>query len=115
MTGFDGWGEATQGRPGNTYETLETMDIMVRNYFAPVLVGLDLEDTGTVIAKYHAARYGHPIAKSGGEMTGFLRVGDQDIFSGIPVTCGKAVLIDVAGLGIEVNMKRLAQAAIAVK
>ena len=24
--GIEGWGEATQGRPGNTYETLETMD-----------------------------------------------------------------------------------------
>ena len=22
-TGIEGWGEATQGRPGNTYETLE--------------------------------------------------------------------------------------------
>ena len=27
--GIEGWGEATQGRPGNTYETLETMEIMV--------------------------------------------------------------------------------------
>ena len=26
--GIEGWGEATQGRPGNTYETLETMEIM---------------------------------------------------------------------------------------
>jgi L-alanine-DL-glutamate epimerase-like enolase superfamily enzyme len=34
--------------PGNTYETLETMDIMVRKYFAPALVGMNLEDTGAV-------------------------------------------------------------------
>ncbi|HLN88352.1 MAG TPA: mandelate racemase/muconate lactonizing enzyme family protein [Candidatus Limnocylindrales bacterium] len=66
--GIEGWGEATQGRPGNTYEILETMDIMVRKYFAPPLVGLNLEDTGTVIAKFHAARYGHPIAKAGLEI-----------------------------------------------
>ncbi len=26
--GIEGWGEGTQGRPGNTYETLETMEIM---------------------------------------------------------------------------------------
>ena len=25
--GVEGWGEGTQGRPGNTYETLETMEI----------------------------------------------------------------------------------------
>ena len=37
--GIEGWGEATQGRPGNTYETLETMEIMARKYFAPALIG----------------------------------------------------------------------------
>ncbi len=62
--GIEGWGEATQGRPGNTYETLETMDIMARKYFAPVLVGMELEETGMVIGKLHGARYGHPITKA---------------------------------------------------
>ena len=65
--GVEGWGEATQGRPGNTYETLETMDIMVRKYFAPVLIGMELEATGTVISKLQATRYGHPITKAGVE------------------------------------------------
>ncbi len=45
--GVEGWGEATQGRPGNTYETLETMEIMARKYFAPALIGMDLEETGS--------------------------------------------------------------------
>src|SRR5262245_55865406 len=63
--GIEGWGEATQGRPGNTYETLETMDVMVRHYFAPALIGLDLDETGAVINKLQAVRYGHPIAKAG--------------------------------------------------
>ncbi len=40
--GIEGWGEATQGRPGNTYETLETMEIMAQKYFAPALIGMDL-------------------------------------------------------------------------
>ncbi len=62
--GIEGWGEATQGRPGNTYETLETMAIMVRNYFAPALTGMNLDDTGTVLGKLHAARSGHPMAKA---------------------------------------------------
>ena len=66
--GIEGWGEATQGRPGNTYETLETMDIMVRKYFAPALVGMNLEDTGAVITKLQSTRYGHPITKAGIEI-----------------------------------------------
>ena len=51
--GIEGWGEATQGRPGNTYETLETMEIMAQKYFAPALIGMDLEETGAVISKLH--------------------------------------------------------------
>ncbi|MBM4296114.1 MAG: hypothetical protein FJ143_00055 [Deltaproteobacteria bacterium] len=63
--GVEGWGEATQGRPGNTYETLETMEIMARKYFAPALIGMDLEDTGAVVKKLQTIRYGHPITKAG--------------------------------------------------
>lgn len=54
--GIEGWGEATQGRPGNTYETLQTMAIMARQYFAPALVGMDLEVTGMVLDELHAVR-----------------------------------------------------------
>jgi muconate cycloisomerase len=61
---IEGWGEATQGRPGNSYETLETMDIMVRRYFAPALVGIDLEDIGDVVTRLHKIRIGHPCAKA---------------------------------------------------
>ena len=66
--GVEGWGEATQGRPGNTYETLETMAIMVRRYFAPALIGMDLEEIGAVINKLQGVRYGHPITKAGLEI-----------------------------------------------
>ncbi len=66
--GIEGWGEATQGRPGNTYETLETMAIMMRRYFAPALIGMDLEETGVVMNKLHGVRYGHPITKAGLEI-----------------------------------------------
>jgi L-alanine-DL-glutamate epimerase-like enolase superfamily enzyme len=62
--GIEGWGEATQGRPGNTYETLETMEIMAQKYFAPALLKMDLEDTGAVLLKLHRARQGHPITKA---------------------------------------------------
>jgi muconate cycloisomerase len=62
--GIEGWGEATQGRPGNTYETLETMEILVRNYFAPALIGLDLEETGSVLQRLHRVRSGHPLTKA---------------------------------------------------
>jgi hypothetical protein len=44
-------------------------------------------------------------------MTGFLRLGNQDVFSRIPVTRGKAVLTATPGLGIEVNHNGLSQLA----
>ena len=40
-------------------------------------------------------------------MTGFMRLGEQDIFSPILVTRGKATLPMTAGLGIEVNKEKL--------
>ena len=46
-------------------------------------------------------------AQSGGEMTGFMRLGEQDIFSPILVTRGKASPPMTAGLGIEVNKQKL--------
>ncbi|MGE5818604.1 MAG: mandelate racemase/muconate lactonizing enzyme family protein, partial [Deltaproteobacteria bacterium] len=73
--GIEGWGEATQGRPGNTYETLETMEIMAREYFAPALIGLDLEETGTVLIKLHGARHGHPLTKAAMETALFDALG----------------------------------------
>jgi muconate cycloisomerase len=62
--GVEGWGEATQGRPGNTYETLETMTVMARNYFAPPLIGMDLENFGAVVQKLQQIRYGNPLSKA---------------------------------------------------
>ncbi|MGH8513079.1 MAG: hypothetical protein ACREV8_03880, partial [Gammaproteobacteria bacterium] len=46
-------------------------------------------------------------AQKGGEMTGFLRLGVQDIFSPIAVTRGKARPPMTAGHGIEVNKEKL--------
>jgi L-alanine-DL-glutamate epimerase-like enolase superfamily enzyme len=66
--GIKGWGEATQGRPGNTYETLERMEIMAQKHFAPALIEMDLEQTGAVLLKLHRARQGHPITKAAIEM-----------------------------------------------
>jgi muconate cycloisomerase len=74
-SGIEGWGEGTQGRPGNTYETLETMEIMTQRYFAPALIGLDIEDTGTVLNKLHRVRYGHPITKAAIETALFDALG----------------------------------------
>lgn len=73
--GIEGWGEGTQGRPGNTYETLETMEIMAQKYFAPALIGLDLEETGTVLSILHRVRYGHPITKAAIETALFDALG----------------------------------------
>jgi len=73
--GVEGWGEGTQGRPGNTYETLETMEIMTQKYFAPALVDMNLEETGKVISKLHAVRLGHPITKAAIETAVFDALG----------------------------------------
>ncbi len=40
-------------------------------------------------------------------MTGFMRLGEQDIFSPIPVTRGKAAPPMTAGHGIEVDKDKL--------
>jgi L-alanine-DL-glutamate epimerase-like enolase superfamily enzyme len=50
-------------------------------------------------------------AQPGGEMTGFLRLGEQDIFSPLPVTGGKVSLPRQPGLGIEVDKEKLERAA----
>ena len=73
--GIEGWGEGTQGRPGNTYETLETMAIMTQKYFAPALVGMDLEETGAVVSRLQRVRYGHPITKAAIETALFDALG----------------------------------------
>src|SRR5215471_11974739 len=73
--GIEGWGEATQGRPGNTYETLETMEIMVRKYFGPALIGMDLEATGAVLQTLHQIRSGHPLTKAALEIALFDALG----------------------------------------
>ena len=71
----EGWGEATQGRPGNSYETLETMEIMAQKYFAPALIGMALEDTGVVVQRLNGTRYGHPMAKAAVETALFDALG----------------------------------------
>jgi len=73
--GIEGWGEATQGRPGNTYETLETMEIMMRKYFGPALIGMDLEETGSLLQTLHQIRYGHPLTKAALETALFDALG----------------------------------------
>ena len=73
--GIEGWGEATQGRPGNTYETLETMEIMVRKYFGPALIGMDLEETGSTLQTLQQIRSGHPLTKAAVETALFDALG----------------------------------------
>ena len=46
-------------------------------------------------------------AQPGGEMTGFMRLGEQDIFSPIKVSRGRAHPPMIAGHGIEVDKEKL--------
>ena len=111
--GIEGWGEATQGRPGNTYETLETMEIMVRNYFAPPLIGMDLEETGKLLLKLHQVRYGHPLTKAALETAFFDAMGKLYWlplyrFFGGPY---RSEIELVGGLGLDLGPEGIAQRA----
>jgi len=77
----------------------------------PVVVGQGSACTPLLSAAEMHLHASLPNAQPGGEMTGFLRLGNQDVFSRIPVTRGKAVLTDTPGLGIEVNHNGLSQLA----
>ena len=108
--GIEGWGEATQGRPGNTYETLETMEIMAQKYFAPALVGADFDEMGALLGKLHGLRYGHPITKAAIEIALFDALGK---LYGLPLCrlLGNPYRreIDlVGGLGMDLGAKAIA-------
>jgi len=107
--GIEGWGEATQGRPGNTYETLETMEIMVQKYFGPALVGTDLEDTGAVLEKLHRTRYGHPLTKAAVETAVYDAMGKHYQvplyrFFGGPF---RREIELVGGLGLDLGLEKI--------
>lgn len=72
--GIEGWGEATQGRPGNTYELRDYGDHVLK-YFAPALIGRDIEETGSVMQTLHQIRYGHPLTKAALETALFDALG----------------------------------------
>jgi muconate cycloisomerase len=108
--GTEGWGEATQGRPGNTYETLETMAVMAQKYFAPALIGMDLEETGSVVSTLHRVRYGHPITKAAIEIALFDALGKS---YRLPLCCllggpYRREIELVGGLGMDLGVKTIA-------
>ena len=51
--GIEGWGEATQGRPGNTYETLGNHGDHGAALFRAGADRYGLEETGAVINQLH--------------------------------------------------------------
>jgi muconate cycloisomerase len=111
--GIEGWGEATQGRPGNTYETLETMEIMARKYFAPGLIGMDLEATGSVLETMHQTRSGHPLTKAALETALFDALGKLYRvplyrFLGGPY---RTVIELVGGLGLDLGPESIGKRA----
>jgi muconate cycloisomerase len=108
--GIEGWGEGTQGRPGNTYETLETMAVMAQKYFAPALIGMDIEETGSVVSALHRVRYGHPITKAAIEIALFDALGK---LHGLPLCrlLGNPYRREielVGGLGMDLGAKAVA-------
>ncbi|HET7006002.1 MAG TPA: enolase C-terminal domain-like protein [Candidatus Binatia bacterium] len=108
--GIEGWGEAAQGRPGNTYETLETMRLMVRHYFAPALIGMDFEETGAVIDRLNGVRYGHPITKAGLEIAlydGLGKLYNLPVYRLLGGPYRRQIEL-VGGLGMDLNAEAIA-------
>ena len=115
--GVEGWGEATQGRPGNTYETLETMTVMVRNYFAPRLIGMDLEDIGPVVQQLQQARYGNPLSKAAVETALFDALA-RHYHVPLYVLLGGPYRKEIAltgGLGLDLGPKEIVEQARSLK
>jgi muconate cycloisomerase len=108
--GIEGWGEATQGRPGNTYETLETMEIMTRRYFAPAVMGMNIEDMGAVVRELQQARFGHPVTKAALEIALLDALGK---LYGAPLChllggpCRRDIEL-VGGLGLDLGPEKIA-------
>jgi muconate cycloisomerase len=115
--GIEGWGEATQGRPGNTYETLETMDIMVRKYFGPGLIGMDLEQTGSILQKLQQIRSGHPLAKTAIEIALFDALGKLYSVPLHRLLGGpyRSEIELVGGLGLDLGPERIRERAAQLK
>src|SRR5262245_11931880 len=115
--GIEGWGEGTQGRPGNTYETLETMEIMAQKYFAPALIGMNVEETGSLIGKLQRLRIGHPITKAAIETAVFDALGKLhrlpicNLFGG-PY---RSEIELVGGLGMDLGPEAIGQRALQLK
>lgn len=111
--GIEGWGEATQGRPGNTYETLETMEIMAQAYFAPALLGMDIRETGSIVEKLHRVRSGHPITKAAIEIALFDAVAKAYSVPLCRLLGGpyRSEIALVGGLGIDLDSEAIARRA----
>jgi L-alanine-DL-glutamate epimerase-like enolase superfamily enzyme len=115
--GIEGWGEATQGRPGNTYETLETMQIMARKYFAPALIGMGIEATGSVLETLHQVRSGHPLTKAALEIALFDALGK---LYRVPLYCFlggpyRTAIELVGGLGLDLGPESIGKRASELK
>lgn len=81
--GTVGYGEARMPGPGLSPDTAETVDIMVRRYYGPALVGQDVEEIQQLMRRLENVRTGHIFAKAA------LDIALHDALSrrlGVPVT-----------------------------
>ncbi len=66
--GLTGYGECVAAtEPGYCYETTTTARHILRDFLAPAVLGQELTDIPSLIARYRRVR-GHPLAKAGLEM-----------------------------------------------
>jgi O-succinylbenzoate synthase len=63
--GLTGWGECTTvGRPGFSYETVETCWHVLRDFLVPAVLGQEVSSPDDAVVRFQGVR-GHPMAKAG--------------------------------------------------
>jgi L-alanine-DL-glutamate epimerase-like enolase superfamily enzyme len=89
------------------------MEIMAREYFAPALIGMDLEATGSVLRTLQQIRYGHPLTKAALETALFDALGK---FYRVSLYCFlggpyRTAIELVGGLGFELGPESIGRRA----
>jgi o-succinylbenzoate synthase len=106
--GIPGWGEApVAAAPGYSYETVQTAWHILRDFLAPRLKDVEIEQAGP-LAEFFASVRGHPMAKAGIEMAvldWFARRDGQTISKLLGGTAGE--IPTGVSLGIEPRIEDL--------
>jgi muconate cycloisomerase len=81
--GVKGYGDVFVAGPGLVPDSVESVDLMVRKYYAPVMIGQDAECIQTIVQRLEAAKMGNVVAKAAIDTALYDALGKS---LGVPVT-----------------------------